>query len=115
MRRRQLIGSGDFPVLVAAKARELAHLADSIAARADAMAERIGAGPFGAGPSTREAQTERAAYRRQAGHAEGVRDVLRWLAGDAPSPMLADCLDLTEEHYQALADEATRLKEEDRS
>lgn len=83
--RRQVIGSGDFPVMVISQAEELAKLADSIAARADEMADRV-----------RDPDAVNH-YVRQAGHAEGVRDVLRWLTGQPPSAMLCDALDLQPE------------------
>lgn len=64
------------------EAHELTELADSIAARSDELVERRLPGP------------RKLELTRQAGHAEGVRDVLRWLTGQPPSAMLCDTLDL---------------------
>ena len=71
-------------------AKELAALADSIAERADALAERLQR-------SSSSTAEERNGFTRQAGYAEGVRDVLNWLAGDRPADLLTDVLDVDPE------------------
>lgn len=72
------------------RAKQLAAVADSIAERADRMADR-------AQRSSSSTAEERNGFVRTTGYAEGVRDVLLWLAGDRPADLLTDILDIDPE------------------